>query len=70
MATLQLPLENSHLIPFVMKKTLTSILFVLSSLHCPAEKDSGFTNLFNGKDLSGWQGMGGPTSNWEVKEAL
>jgi len=70
MATLQLPLENSLLIPFVMKKTLTSILFVLSSLPCPAEKDSGFTNLFNGKNLSGWQGMGGTTSNWEVKEGV
>ena len=53
-----------------MKKTLISIMFVLSSLACFAEKDSGFARLFNGKDLSGWQGMGGPTSNWVAKEGV
>ena len=53
-----------------MKKTLTSILFILSSLACSAEKESGFASLFNGKDLSGWQGMGGRTSNWAAKEGI
>ena len=53
-----------------MKKILNSILFILSSLACSAEKESGFANLFNGKDLSGWQGMGGPISNWSAKEGI
>jgi len=70
MATLQLPLNHPLFITLGMKKTLTSILFVLSSLACSAEKESGFASLFNGKDLSGWQGMGGPTSNWMAKEGI
>ena len=53
-----------------MNKTLTSILFFLSLVACLAEKDSGFTSLFNGNDLSGWQGIGGPASNWEVKDGV
>jgi len=53
-----------------MNKTVTSILFIISPLLCSAEKESGFTSLFNGKDLSGWQGMGGSTSNWSAKEGI
>ena len=70
MATLQLPLNHSLFITLCMKKTLTSILFILSSLVSFAEKEPGFASLFNGKDLSGWQGMGGPTSNWASKEGI
>jgi len=29
-----------------------------------------FTPLFNGKNLDGWQGMGGPTTNWIVKNGM
>jgi len=32
--------------------------------------ERGFTPLFNGKNLDGWQGMGGPTSNWAVKDGM
>lgn len=32
--------------------------------------EKGFVSLFNGKDLSGWQGMEGPTINWEVKDGI
>ena len=70
MATLQLPLNHSLFIRLYMKKTLTSILFIFSPLLCSAEKESGFTSLFNGKNLSGWQGMGGSTSNWSAKEGI
>ncbi len=31
-------------------------------------KDAEVVSLFNGKDLSGWQGYGGEASNWEVVE--
>jgi len=57
-------------ITILMNKTLTSILFFLSLVACLADKDSGFTSLFNGNDLSGWQGMGGSASNWEVKDGV
>ena len=70
MDALELPLNHSLLSTLGMKKTLISIMFVLSSLACFAEKDSGFASLFNGKDLSGWQGMGGSTSNWAAKEGV
>ena len=30
----------------------------------------GFAPLFNGKNLDGWQGMGGPTTNWTVKDGM
>ena len=32
--------------------------------------EKGFVPLFNGKDLSGWQGMEGSTTNWEVKDGI
>ena len=30
----------------------------------------GLQPLFNGKDLTGWQGMGGPMTNWEIKDGV
>ncbi|SVD84496.1 uncharacterized protein METZ01_LOCUS437350, partial [marine metagenome] len=30
----------------------------------------GFQPLFNGKDLTGWAGVGGDQSNWRVKDGL
>ena len=30
----------------------------------------GFVDLFNGKDLTGWQGMQGPPDNWGVKDGV
>jgi len=32
--------------------------------------EKGFVALFNGKDLSGWQGIGGGTNNWKVKDGI
>ena len=32
--------------------------------------EKGFTPLFNGKDLSGWQGVEGPTTNWVAKDGI
>ena len=32
--------------------------------------DKDFQPLFNGKDLTGWQGMGGPMTNWEIKDGV
>ena len=32
--------------------------------------DKDFQTLFNGKDLTGWQGMGGPMTNWEIKDGV
>jgi len=33
-------------------------------------EEKGFVSLFNGKDLSCWKGIEGPTSNWEVKDGI
>ena len=35
-----------------------------------AADDKDFKPLFNGKDLSGWQGMGGPLTNWKVDNGV
>ena len=32
--------------------------------------ERGFTSLFNGKNLDGWQGMGGSTTNWAAKGGM
>ena len=32
--------------------------------------ERGFVPLFNGNNLDGWQGMGGPTTNWAVKDGM
>ena len=32
--------------------------------------EKGFTPLFNGKDLSGWQGVEGPNTNWVAKDGI
>ena len=32
--------------------------------------DKDFQPLFNGKDLTGWQGMGGPMTNWVIKDGV
>ena len=32
--------------------------------------ERGFTSLFNGKNLAGWQGMGGSTTNWAAKGGM
>ena len=32
--------------------------------------DKDFKPLFNGKDLTGCQGMGGPMTNWEIKDGV
>ena len=32
--------------------------------------EKGFTPLFNGKDISGWQGIEGPNTNWVAKDGI
>ena len=44
------------------------VFFSCVSPAIAADKD--FVPLFNGKDLAGWQGMGGPASNWLVEEGI
>ena len=46
-----------------------TFLFTLAGLEAEDKKED-FKPLFNGKDLTGWQGMGGPMTNWEVKEGV
>jgi hypothetical protein len=50
-----------------MKAILFGLVFCVAQAGA-AEK--GFTPLFNGKNLEGWQGMGGPTTNWAVKDGV
>lgn len=47
----------------------TCTLGLFTSLSAEPAKDQG-KSLFNGKDLTGWQGMQGPATNWGVKEGL
>jgi len=49
------------------KSLLFSITLCVAQL---GAVEKGFVSLFNGKDLSGWQGMEGPTTNWEVKDGI
>tara|TARA_Y100001934_G_scaffold217819_1_gene258693 strand:+ start:136 stop:765 length:630 start_codon:yes stop_codon:yes gene_type:complete len=49
-------------------KYILSLIAAISMSVTAADKE--FKPLFNGKDLTGWQGMGGPMTNWEVKEGV
>ena len=51
-----------------MKALLLSFIFCAAQISYAAEKD--FQSLFNGKDLAGWEGVGGPASNWEIKDGV
>jgi len=33
-------------------------------------KEPEFYPLFNGRNLEGWEGVGGPTKNWKVKDGI
>ncbi len=51
---------------------MKSILFGLAcfaAIFSHAE-EKGFIPLFNGKNLEGWQGIGGPATNWAVKDGV
>ncbi|MEC9036224.1 MAG: family 16 glycoside hydrolase [Verrucomicrobiota bacterium] len=53
-----------------MSNIITVTLLTLLSLTLSSAKNgSGNINLFNGKDMDGWEGIGGnATMNWEVKD--
>ncbi|MED6300442.1 MAG: family 16 glycoside hydrolase [Verrucomicrobiota bacterium] len=53
-----------------MSNILTVLLLTLLSLPLSSAKNEvGIIDLFNGKDLDGWEGIGGDASkNWEVKD--
>ena len=51
-----------------MRIFLISLFIFLVQIGIAAE--NGFQPLFNGKDLTGWQGMGGPTTNWTIKDGM
>ena len=51
-----------------MKALLLSFVFCAAQIGYAAEKD--FQSLFNGKNLAGWEGVGGPASNWEIKNGV
>jgi hypothetical protein len=45
----------------------------LGLMYCVAQAgaaEKGFTPLFNGKNLDGWQGVGGPTTNWKIADSV
>jgi hypothetical protein len=43
---------------------------MLSAAIAAAAADGKSKRLFNGKNLDGWQGMGGPTTNWAIKDGV
>jgi len=50
-----------------MKLLLLGIIWTIGQA---SAKPPEFKPLFNGKDLDGWEGIGGPTSNWKVKDGV
>ncbi len=53
-----------------MKRTLTAGLLVLLTFAVLSRTSAGEGAIFNGKDLSGWQGMQGDAKNWGVKNGV
>ena len=53
-----------------MKRTLTAGLLVLLTFAVLSRASAGEGAIFNGKDLSGWQGMQGDAKNWGVKNGV
>ena len=51
-----------------MKMLLSLLVFCMVQMGAAVEK--GFRPLFNGKDLTGWQGMGGSTTNWVIEDGV
>ncbi len=49
-----------------MKALLLSLVFCVTQIGPGVEK--GFQPLFNGQDLAGWKGVGGQSTNWEIKD--
>ena len=50
---------------------MKALIFALAIVTLPlSAADKGFELLFNGKDLTGWQGMGGPTTNWVIEDGV
>lgn len=59
------------------RRSVLGLLALLTvSVATPLQADDhntppqGFTALFNGKDLSGWQGIEGPNTNWVAKDGI
>ena len=50
-----------------MKALIFSLAFGVFTV---AAADKEFKPLFNGKDLTGWQGMDGPLTNWKVDNGV
>ncbi len=50
-----------------MKLILLGIIISIAQLN---GKEPEFYPLFNGKNLEGWEGVGGPTNNWKVKDEI
>jgi hypothetical protein len=53
-----------------MKKTILTILFCVIANLSFAACEKGFEPIFNGKNLDGWQGIGGDTSSYYVENGL
>jgi len=50
---------------------MKALIFILATgVVSTSAADKDFKPLFNGKDLAGWQGMGGPMTNWNVKDGV
>jgi len=54
------------------KITTVKLLFLGIFFHITqlSGKEPGFQPIFNGRDLEGWQGVGGPTTNWKVQNGI
>ncbi len=46
------------------------VLTVLAALSVAAEDGGPWQSLFDGKDLDGWDGMGGPATNWNAADGV
>jgi hypothetical protein len=45
-------------------------LLLLSYLSIPTQAEEAGKPIFNGKDLQGWQGMQGESTNWAVQDGV
>lgn len=58
---------STHRLPQFLVLSLCAVALGAGSL---AAGEKGFQPLFNGKDLSGWEAVGGSADNWKVEDGL
>ena len=53
----------------ILKVKFFLLAILISITHAGAETPA-FKPIFNGKDLKGWEGIGGSTENWKAQDGI